>query len=148
MVLFVGMIVDVLLVIFVSDIFVGYKVVLSDIVVGEKVVKYGFVIGIVQVDIKCGDYVYSYNLKMVLSGQENYQYELVIVCKLVIKLFQVSFMGYCWENGKVGICNEVWIINMVGCVNCIVECIVVECDCCFFGECDGFCFFIYLFGCL
>lgn len=56
-------------------------------------------------------------------------------------------MGYRRENGKVGICNEVWIINIVGCVNWIVDCIVNECNCCFVSECDGFCVFIYFFGC-
>ncbi|HCB09338.1 MAG TPA: altronate hydrolase, partial [Alteromonas sp.] len=142
-----GTIVDALSVTFASDTPAGHKVALSDIAAGEKVVKYGFAIGIAQADIKRGDHVHSHNLKTALSGQENYQYEPVAARKPVTKPAQASFMGYRRANGKVGIRNEVWIINTVGCVNRTAERIAAECERRFFGKCDGFRSFTHPFGC-
>ena len=142
-----GTIVDTLSVTVASDIPAGHKVALSDIAAGQKVVKYGFAIGIAQADIKRGDHVHSHNLKTALSGQENYQYEPVSTRKPVTRPAQASFMGYRRPNGKVGIRNEVWIINTVGCVNRTAERIAAECERRFFGECDGFRAFTHPFGC-
>ncbi|GGF77193.1 UxaA family hydrolase [Alteromonas lipolytica] len=142
-----GTVVEALSVTLVSDIPAGHKVALKAIPAGHKVMKYGFAIGNAQADIKSGEHVHSHNLKTALSGQENYQYAPVNQAKPVTRPAQASFMGYRRENGKVGIRNEVWIINTVGCVNRTAERIAAECERRFFGECDGFRAFTHPFGC-
>lgn len=130
-----------------GDIPAGHKVALKDITAGQSVVKYGFTIGIALSDIKRGEHVHSHNLKTALSGQEDYQYAPVPPRRNVSKSAPASFMGYRRPNGKVGIRNEVWIINTVGCVNRTAESIAAECGRRFFGECDGFRSFTHPFGC-
>lgn len=98
------------------DIATGHKSALCDISKGEKVIKYGFPIGVVTCDIKKGDKVHTDNLKTGLSGVLEYTYN--------PNLFELekfdkipTFMGYKREDGSVGIRNEIWIVNTVGCVN-------------------------------
>ena len=130
-----------------EDIPAGHKVALRNIAAGESVMKYGFAIGIAQADIAQGEHVHSHNLKTALSGQEQYEYNPVSAPPAVTRESRASFMGYRRANGKVGIRNEVWIINTVGCVNRTAERIAAECERRFFGECDGFRSFTHPFGC-
>ena len=98
----------------------GHKYALRDIKSGEDIIKYGNPIGHATEDIKKGDHVHTHNVKTNLKDNLTYQY-----CP---KFYDIpegdkgrTFMGYVRENGEVGIRNEVWIVNTVGCVNKVAE---------------------------
>ncbi|MDF2685869.1 MAG: uxaA, partial [Clostridia bacterium] len=91
-----------------------------DIKKGENIIKYGFPIGHATEDIKAGDMVHTYNLKTNLSGILNYEYNPVLNNINKINTDK-TFKGYIRENGDVGIRNDIWIINTVGCVNKVAE---------------------------
>ena len=98
----------------------GHKYALRDIMKGEDIIKYGNPIGHATEDIKAGEHVHTHNVKTNLSGNLEYvwdhkTYELPIEAK------DRTFMGYVRENGDVGIRNEIWIVNTVGCVNKVAE---------------------------
>ena len=98
----------------------GHKYALVDIKEGENVIKYGSPIGHATCDIKAGEHVHTHNLKTNLSGELEYTYSYKDygVCHIDTDL---TFEGYRRENGEVGIRNEIWIINTVGCVNKIAQ---------------------------
>lgn len=93
----------------------GHKKALCHINKGEKVIKYGFPIGIATEDINEGDHVHSHNLKTGLSDILDYQYTPEI--PEIKPLVAPEIMAYERENGEIGIRNDIWIINTVGCVN-------------------------------
>ena len=102
------------------DISDGHKYALRDIAEGENVIKYGQPIGHATADIKEGEHVHTHNLATNLSGKLEYAYEPTDNC--IVKLdTDATFMGYVRKNGEVGIRNDVWIVNTVGCVNKIAE---------------------------
>ena len=94
----------------------GHKYAICDINKGENIIKYGNPIGHATEDIKCGDHVHTHNVKTNLSGNLEYTYEPEITPIEKVDSDK-TFMGYVRENGDVGIRNEIWIINTVGCVN-------------------------------
>ena len=98
----------------------GHKYARFDIKKGENIIKYGSPIGHATEDIKKGDHVHSHNVKTNLSGNLEYTYNFndYGIPKTESNL---SFDGYVRENGDVGIRNEIWIVNTVGCVNKIAE---------------------------
>ena len=98
----------------------GHKYALCDIKAGENIIKYGNPIGHATIDIKKGEHVHSHNVKTNLSEQLEYTYEPVEVPKIKADA-ERTFMGYVRANGEVGIRNEVWIVNTVGCVNKIAK---------------------------
>ena len=115
----------------------GHKYALCDIKKGENVIKYGNAIGHATDDIKKGEHVHTHNVKTNLSGNLEYEYD--------HKVFDIpytndgrTFMGYVRENGEVGIRNDVWIVNTVGCVNKVAEKIAAA---------TGACYFPHPFGC-
>ena len=98
----------------------GHKYAVRDIKAGEDIIKYGNPIGHATEDIKAGELVHSHNLKTNLSGNLTYKYE--------PKFYGIqeeeqgrTFMGYVRDNGEVGIRNEIWIVNTVGCINKVAE---------------------------
>ena len=98
----------------------GHKYALRDIKAGEDIIKYGNPIGHAICDIKAGEHVHTHNVKTNLSGNLEYSYQ--------PKFYETEraeeeryFMGYLRENGDVGIRNEIWIVNTVGCVNKIAQ---------------------------
>ncbi len=98
----------------------GHKYAICDIKCGENIIKYGNPIGHATEDIKVGDHVHSHNVKTNLSGNLEYKYEPVAVNNERIDTDK-TFLGYVRENGDVGIRNEIWIINTVGCVNKVAK---------------------------
>ena len=98
----------------------GHKYALCDISEGENIIKYGNPIGHATQDIKCGDHVHSHNVKTNLSGNLEYTYNPIEVNHKKVETDK-TFMGYIRENGDVGIRNEIWIINTVGCVNKVAK---------------------------
>ncbi len=115
----------------------GHKHALRDIAAGENIIKYGNPIGHATCDIKAGEHVHTHNMKTNLSGNLEYVYE--------PRFYDIpkertgrTFLGYVRENGDVGIRNDVWIVNTVGCVNKVSERI---------AEATGALAFPHPFGC-
>ena len=98
----------------------GHKYALRDIKKGENIIKYGNPIGHATEDIPAGAHVHTHNVKTNLSGNLEYTYE-PVKYELPTEEQGRTFMGYVRENGEVGIRNEIWIVNTVGCVNKVAE---------------------------
>lgn len=98
----------------------GHKYAVRDIKKDENIIKYGFPIGHATTDIKKGEHVHTHNLKTNLSGDLEYTYNYRDY-GVEYKDSDLTFEGYVRENGEVGIRNEIWIINTVGCVNKIAQ---------------------------
>lgn len=99
----------------------GHKRAIKDIAKGEAVIKYGYSIGNATEDIKAGDHVHSHNLKTGLKEGNVYTYEPSLTELKFDEVKDATFEGYLRENGDVGIRNEIWIVNTVGCVNALAE---------------------------
>ncbi len=115
----------------------GHKYALRDIKNGENVIKYGQPIGHATEDIGAGDHVHTHNVKTNLSGKLEYTYE-KSECHDEKIDSDLTFMGYVREDGQVGIRNDIWIVNTVGCVNKIAEKL---------AELTGAKYFPHPFGC-
>ena len=98
----------------------GHHSALRDIKGGENIIKYGNPIGHATADIKAGEHVHTHNVKTNLGGNLEYTYEPKFY-DIPAEDGERTFMGYVRENGDVGIRNEIWIVNTVGCVNKISE---------------------------
>ncbi|MDE6634986.1 MAG: altronate dehydratase family protein [Lachnospiraceae bacterium] len=97
----------------------GHKVALQDIGEGQDVIKYGFPIGHATRPICKGEVVHVDNLKTNLKEQLSYEYR--PDWQPLPEWDGGTIMAYERENGQVGIRNDVWIINTVGCVNSVAE---------------------------
>lgn len=97
----------------------GHKEALCDIAKGENIIKYGFPIGHATSAIKKGERVHTHNLKTNLSEKLTYTYKPKHFPMPAAKERMIS--AYRRENGEIGIRNDIWIINTVGCVNKIAE---------------------------
>lgn len=121
----------------VIDLKSGHKYADCDIKAGENIIKYGCPIGHATEDIKKGDHVHTHNTKTNLSSVLEYTYE-----KSFVKTDKTdkvkNFMGYVRKNGDVGIRNDIWIVNTVGCVNKVAQTI---------AEKTGAKYFPHPFGC-
>ena len=115
----------------------GHKYALRDIKNGENVIKYGQPIGHATEDIEAGDHVHTHNVKTNLSGKLDYTYEKA-ECHDEKTDSDLTFMGYVREDGQIGIRNDIWIVNTVGCVNKIAEKL---------AELTGAKYFPHPFGC-
>ena len=115
----------------------GHKYALCDIAAGENVIKYGNPIGHATADIRRGDHVHTHNLKTNLSGNLSYTYA-PDIDPIVPHASEDTFLGFVRKNGDVGIRNDVWIVNTVGCVNKTAEEIAKR---------TGACHFPHPFGC-
>ena len=93
----------------------GHKWAIRDIKEGENIIKYGCPIGHATCDIKQGEHVHTHNLKTNLGDNIEYVFEPEYYDQPEAE--ERFFMGYEREDGSVGIRNDVWIVNTVGCVN-------------------------------
>ena len=98
----------------------GHKYALREIVCGENIIKYGNPIGHATADIPKGAHVHSHNMKTNLSGNLTYTYAPSFAEPEQIETDR-TFMGYVRADGSIGIRNDVWIINTVGCVNKVAK---------------------------
>lgn len=98
----------------------GHKTARRDIRAGEYVVKYGLPIGRAVCDIRRGEHVHTHNLKSALEEGTAYRYA---PRDYGIRPAECAdtFKGYPRKNGDVGIRNEIWIVNTVGCVNGVAQ---------------------------
>lgn len=115
----------------------GHKYAICDIKKGENIIKYGNPIGHAICDIKKGEHVHTHNIKTNLSDKLEYSYNPKFHDIPKVKTDK-TFMGYVRKDGSVGIRNDIWIINTVGCVNKIAEKIASK---------TGAFFFPHPFGC-
>ena len=129
-----------------QDIPVGHKIALEPIKTGENIIKYGYPIGSAQEDIAPGRHVHTHNIKTNLSGQLEYSYKPTLADAAPI--INETFMGYKRDDGKVGIRNEIWIINTVGCVNLPAQRIAAMAEKKYAGrKIDGIFTFVHPYGC-
>ena len=101
------------------DVESGHKYARVDIPCGADVIKYGQPIGYATADIKKGEHVHTHNLKTKLSGKLEYEYN--PVCKQEKQMTDACFYGYKRPDGQIGIRNDIWIVNTVGCVNKVAQ---------------------------
>jgi altronate hydrolase len=127
----------------------AHKVAIRPIRAGELVTKYGYPIGRATHDIAAGEHVHSQNVASHLgadfatasfAGQER---------PAAAPSKRRTFEGFRRSNGRVGIRNEVWVINTVGCVNQASEKIARAANDRFAGYkgVDGVFAFPHPFGC-
>ncbi|WP_016954653.1 UxaA family hydrolase [Catenovulum agarivorans] len=129
-----------------EDISQGHKLSLTSIKQGDDIFKYGYSIGQTTADIAAGQHVHSHNLRTKLDGSETYQYQAQLVDTPTQQNIP-TFNGYLRGNGKVGIRNEIWIINTVGCVNQAAKKITDICKQKYAGQADDFIALTHPFGC-
>ena len=98
----------------------GHKYAIKPIRKGENIIKYGQPIGHALLDISVGEHVHTHNVKTNLSGKLDYTYTPEFT-EIEKPAFPETFMGYVRENGEIGIRNDIWIVNTVGCVNKTAE---------------------------
>jgi len=134
-----------------EDIPKGYKIALKSIDKGEKILKCGYEIGQAIQVIKKGNCVHIHNLKTNLKGKIEYYYEPNLK-EIKYPNNMLYFRGYERDSGQVGIRNEIWVINTVGCVKKVVEKIVLSAKQKYKneiknGKIDGIFGFLHPFGC-
>lgn len=125
----------------------GHKFALKDINKNNQVIKYGYSIGHAIAKIQKGSLVHSHNLKTNLTTVLEYKYNKKKPCETVKSDLELSFNGYRRADGSVGIRNEIWIINTVGCVNKVAERITKLANEKFPDRCCGFYTFSHPYGC-
>ncbi|MGE7906545.1 UxaA family hydrolase [Peribacillus sp. NPDC094092] len=99
-----------------DDIPKGHKMLVKPVKKGENIIKFGYSIGKAKKDISIGDWVHTHNLASGLHGILDYSYQPSSQNPKEPSQNH-TFQGYIRENGEVGIRNEIWIINTVGCIN-------------------------------
>jgi len=104
----------------------GHKIALSIINFSENVIKYGQPIGRATSTIQKGAHIHTHNIKTNLHGVLDYMYEPISQAPSPTEKSEKTFMGYKRSDGQVGIRNEIWIVNTVGCVNKTAEKLVRE----------------------
>ncbi|MCH5315580.1 MAG: altronate dehydratase [Eubacterium sp.] len=102
----------------------AHKYARRDIKNGEEIIKYGYPIGVATADIKKGEHVHSHNLKTQLSGINEYTYSPAF--NEFNENANTHINAYVRKNGNIGIRNDIWVINTVGCINNVAEKIATE----------------------
>ncbi len=97
----------------------GHKYAVRNIKKGENVIKYGYPIGVATEDIPENEHVHSNNLKTLLAGLKDYTYNPSF--KNIKPEKPIMIEVFIRENGDIGIRNDIWIINTVGCINKTAE---------------------------
>ena len=128
-----------------EDIPAGHKLALAEIPEGANIVKYGAPIGHATQAIRPGQWVHTHNVHTNLSGLLEYKYEPTPIPE--IAPMQGSFMGYLRPDGRVGVRNELWIVNTVGCVNKTAERLAALANERWGGQVDGIHAFVHPYGC-
>jgi altronate hydrolase len=104
-----------------EDVPSGHKIAIKQIEKDEDVLKYGYPIGKAKETILSGAWVHTHNVSTKLEGTLEYSYQPRVKKGMNLEDKERTFQGYVRENGDVGIRNEIWIINTVGCINKIAE---------------------------
>ena len=128
-----------------EDLPAGHKFSLRDIAEGEDIIKYGAPIGHATKAISKGSWVHTHNVKTNLSGLLEYTYQ-PHPCHLDVDR-EAFFEGYERKDGSVGIRNEVWIVNTVGCVNGTSKTLERMAQEAYGDRVDGIHCFVHPYGC-
>lgn len=99
----------------------GHKIATITLSKDTYITKYGFPIGHVTEAIPAGGWVHSHNMKTNLSGELSYEFIPKIHPVAEPRHAQRTFKGYRRTDNQVGVRNEIWIINTVGCINKVAE---------------------------
>lgn len=130
-----------------EDIPKGHKILTSPIKTGQNIYKFGYSIGRAKVDIESGAWVHTHNLVTGLGPILDYNYKPDHDMKQEQVEVTPTFQGYVRSNGEIGIRNEIWIINTVGCINKTCEILArrgsEHCD----DQLDGVFHFAHPYGC-
>lgn len=125
----------------------GHKVAACDIATGEPVVKYGYPIGVASVPIRQGQHVHSHNVRSAL-GANLASLPYAPHHAIPGRTERLTFDGYRRADGRAATRNEIWIVNLVGCVNHASEQIARRASQELAGTAiDGVYSFIHPFGC-
>jgi altronate hydrolase len=137
----------------------GHKILTLPVDKGADVCKFGYSIGKAKEDLRPGSWVHTHNLGTGLSGILEYRYKASpplaaaelsatrTFSRMFPYTFPRTFQGYVRANGEVGIRNEIWIINTVGCINKTCELLAKRGGAMHEGRVDGICHFAHPFGC-
>lgn len=129
-----------------TDVPRGHKVAVAAIEEGDPVIKYGYPIGFATTPISVGAHVHSHNLRTALDGELEYAWHPSE--SKSARRETGTFEGYVRPDGRVGIRNEIWIINTVGCVNMAAQQLVKIAEQELADDAiDGFYTFNHPFGC-
>ncbi len=128
-----------------EDLPMGHKAALRDIRKGEAVIKYGFPIGEATEDIPAGAHVHTNNLRTLLSGEKEYEWNPSF--PEVRKAEPAVFQGYPREKSRPGIRNELWILPTVGCVNDVAKALAQQAQKLAGGSVEGVYAFPHPYGC-
>ncbi|WP_144788734.1 UxaA family hydrolase [Lysinibacillus fusiformis] len=99
----------------------GHKIAITTLSKGTHIMKYGFSIGHATEEVPAGSWVHSHNMKTNLSGELSYEFKPKSHSVAPSRHAQRTFKGYRRKDGQVGVRNEIWIINTVGCINKVAE---------------------------
>ena len=124
----------------------GHKIAIKEISKGNDVLKYGYSIGKAKEDIKVGKWIHSHNMSTGLDGILEYEFNKNDISQPKINE-DIFFKGYVRENGEIGIRNEIWIINTVGCINKTCALLVKEGNKLINDKVDGIHYFEHPHGC-
>lgn len=131
-----------------EDVPFGHKVAVKTVHPGEDVLKYGYSIGAATQKIEPGEWVHTHNVKTKLEGHLTYTFQPLPKKNLKRRVPNETFAGYVRKNGDVGIRNEIWIINTVGCINKTAEVLAKMANETFKGaNIDGVYHFPHPYGC-
>lgn len=130
-----------------EDIPKGHKLLIRTVQPGEHILKYGYSIGVAKQLIPEGSWVHTHNLGTGLKETVTYRYEPTATFEPASSHAGQTFNGYVREDGNVGIRNEVWIINTVGCINKMCEVLAQRGNRLYADRIDGIYHFAHPFGC-
>jgi len=143
-----------------DDIPSGHKILTRTVSKDDNILKFGYSIGKAKEDLQPGCWIHSHNMSTGLKGFLDYAYEPVDgvaaeAAKMTSErnlpanpaLADRTFQGYVRPNGEVGIRNEIWIINTVGCINKTCEIIARRGTIEFGDRVEGVYHFAHPFGC-
>lgn len=137
-----------------DDVPFGHKITVQPIAEGEHVLKFGYSIGVASTLIGTGAWVHTHNMGTGLKGILSYEYMPNLAALEQAAAIQAqdhernrTFKGYIREDGEVGIRNEIWIINTVGCINKTCEIVARQASSMYAGRVDGIYHFAHPYGC-
>jgi len=129
----------------------GHKVLIKPVSQGDDVLKFGYSIGKAKENIEAGHWIHTHNLETGLRGKLDYVYSpsapATAKAEQTAAAGQLTFQGYVRDNGDVGIRNEIWILNTVGCINKTCESLARMASAEHSGAVDGVYHFAHPYGC-
>lgn len=130
-----------------DDIPKGHKLLTSSVLAGQDIYKFGYSIGKAMMGVPEGSWVHTHNLRTGLGPIKEYTYDPVDQVNKGSSGEVPTFQGYIRSNGDVGIRNEIWIINTVGCINKTCEIFAKRGNDQVAEQVDGVYHFAHPFGC-